>query len=598
MSFDALKSKLGRKPLTICKPSLSSCSLSFGSGNCNTIFGNPDCDVPLDCGLCYATGEPCYNTRSTCKDVANFTATTVTHTFIDEHANVPIGEAMFPSLVKVSSSANRVTFGKGLGYRAKGYMTLRDFIHDDVGIDPYVSSRTYDTEQGTFLAKMIARDKYFVGRSIEILEGYEGDTFDLNNFESREYIIENFEGPDDKGMVKVSFVDMLKKIDNKRSQCPIPSNGVLLADITDIATSLTLTPTGIGDTEYDASGLVRCGSEIMDYTRVGDVLTITRGQYGTEAKSHTADDTVQKCKVFDDNCVDILYELLNTYAEIDSSWLPYNNNPSIPDEWDDEKQSWLLDVNHYNIISKPTGVATLVDELTYQSTMLIWADSLTKKIKIRALAPATPTVTVPRFDDDAHIIAGTIKIQRNDDERLTELWVSYLPFDWSNVKDSEDFKQTFISVALEEESDDLYGDLRVKHISSRWFTTQARVSEFSTLMIKYAKNAPITLSLSVDAEHKIEIGDYVDIKTRLIQDVSGIPIYKRYYVTESKQSQQGHKFDLKVRTSFFDDLSFAYFAPDDAVDYTTDSIEYKNNYWYFTDDNGLNPDSTEGDIFI
>ena len=580
MSFETLKNQLGRKPLAICKPSLSSCSLVFGSG------------------LCTATGEPCYNTRSTCKDVLNFTASTVTHTFMDEKANVPIGEEIFPSLVKVTTSSNRVTFGKGLGYRAKGTATLRDFKHDDFGIDPYKDQRTYDTNQGTFLGKLIARNKYFVGRSIEVLEGYQGDTFDLSNFESREYIIENVAGVDDNGLVKISFVDILKKIDDKRSQCPMPSSGILLEDIEEIDTTLTLLPIGIGDEEYDANGLIRCGDEIMDFTRSGDVFTVVRGQYGTEIKSHSEEDTVQQCKVFNANCVDILHELLNTYADIDTSWLPYNNDANNRDEWDEEKQSWLLDVNHYTIISKPTGVATLVDELTYQSTMLLWADSLTKKIKIRALAPASPTSTVPRFDDNAHIIAGTIKIDRNDDERLTEIWVSYSPFDWSNTKDSEDFKQTYIEASLAEESDDLYGDLRVKQINSRWFTTQVRVSEFSNLIIKYAKDAPVTLSLSVDASDKIEVGDYVDIKTRLIQDETGAAQYKRYYVAESKQAQQGHKFDLKVRTSFFDDLDFTFFAPNDAVDFATDSEEYKKYYWYFTDDDGLNPDGSIGDVFI
>jgi len=598
MSYDTLKDELGRKPLTICKPSLSVCSLTFGSGNCDSVFGNKTCDTPIECGSCYATGTPCYNTRQTCRDSANFSATTVAHTFIDEHANVPIGEIMFPSLVKVTSSSNRVTFGKGLGYRAKGSMTLRDFKHDDIGIDPYQSERSYDTNQGTFLAKLIARDKYFVGRTIEILEGYEGDTFSLNNFESREYLIDSFDGVDSNGLVKVSFVDMLKKIDNKSSQCPILSTGVLLADITDIETSLTLTPIGIGDTEYSASGLIRCGSEIMDFTRSGDVMTIVRGQYGTEAKSQSEEDTVQECKVFNDNCVDIIYELLNTYADIDTSWLPYNDNPSSPDEWDDEKANYLQDVNHYTILSKPTGVGTLIDEITYQSTILLWADSLSKKIKLKAIAPVYPTADIPQYNDDEHIIADSMKIKRNDDERLTEMWVSYAPYDWSDVKDSEDFKQTHVTAFLEEESDDLYGDIKIKHISSRWFSSQTRVVEFSNLIMEYSKDAPVTLTFDVDANDKLEIGDYVDIKTRLILDVEGEPQYNRYYVTESKQKEKSHRFELRVRTSFFRDLSYAYIAPEDAVDYSTDSQEYRDNYWYFTDDNGLNPDLTAGDLFI
>jgi hypothetical protein len=69
-------------------------------------------------------------------------------------------------------------------------------------------------------------------------------------------------------------------------------------------------------------------------------------------------------------------------------------------------------------------------------------------------------------------------------------------------------------------------------------------------------------------------------------------------VIESKEAETGHRFDLKVRTSFFDDIDFGWFAPDDAIDYTTDTDEYKSYYGYFADDNGLNPDGTTGDVFI
>jgi hypothetical protein len=555
--------------------------------------------------------------------VLNFTSTTKEYNFIKKESNLPVGELLLPHLKKVEIAPARVTFGKGLGYRAKATITLEDFKHDDVGIDPYQSTRTYDTEQGTFFGKLIARNKYYAGRKIRLLTGYVGSgpaavthlgnvvthlgetvthglsgNYSISNFETREYLIEKIDGPDSNGNVKIIAVDTLKKIDNDRAQCPAPSTGVLNAGISAAATSATLSPSGVGS-EYSSSGAVRMGDEICSYTRSGDVLTLTRGQYGTTAAAHSADDSVQLCKIYNNiNCVNICYDLLKNYGNIPDSYLPFNDNPSDPDEWDTEKSLWLEDVTHYTVISQPTGVGTLIEELSYQSMFLIWADTLTQKVKIKAIAPSLPTDTVSTFDDFAHNIQGSIKIEKNDDERLTQLWVSFSPYDWSEIKDSENFEQTIITVAAEEEGADLYGDTRAKHINSRWFNNDTRVSSFGSLLISYAKNTPVTISVSVDAADKIEIGDYVDIKTRTNQDITGDTPYKRFYVMESKETETAHRFDLKLRTSFFDDLDFCFFAPDDAVDYTSDTQDYRDLYWYFTDDDGKNPDGSTGDVFI
>ena len=66
--------------------------------------------------------------------------------------------------------------------------------------------------------------------------------------------------------------DVLKLASDERAVCPIPSQGRLNLDMTAIATSFTVTPSGVG-ADYDASGYVRVGSEVMSYTRSGDVYS-------------------------------------------------------------------------------------------------------------------------------------------------------------------------------------------------------------------------------------------------------------------------------------------------------------------------------------
>ena len=252
MSIEVERAKLGRRPVSIVELDMDSCSLSFGTG------------------LCAATGEPCYNTRGTCKDVVNYTKTITTYSFIDQSANIPIGQSLIPCVKSVSYSPTKLTLNDGLGYRSKASVTLQDFKHHDKGVDPYVSSRTHDTSSGTYFLKFFARNKYYNGRTIRIKTGYledasinyvtdegvvvtdEGedvfiynDKYHSSNFKTREYIIDKI-NITAEGIVQITGIDVLKKIDNKRSQCPAPSEGNLSADITDSQTTLTLIPSGIG----------------------------------------------------------------------------------------------------------------------------------------------------------------------------------------------------------------------------------------------------------------------------------------------------------------------------------------------------------------
>lgn len=604
MSYATNKEFMGGQPVTLCRVTLERCSLTFGTSPCT------------------ATGEKCYNTRFTCKDPTNFASEEKAWTFIDQKAPAQPGYNFIHALIKSTQAPARVGYGEGIGYRAKGNVTLQDFVDDDSTEDPYYATRTYDTSQGTFFGKWLARNPYYTGRKIEILTGYFGggaatvtnlslpvthlgdlvtdgttNEFTYTNFETAEYQIESISGPDDKGVVSIGFVDILKKLDDKRAQCPTPSQGKLSADITSAATSATLTPSGIGST-YAVSGIIRIGDELMDFTRSSDTLTLTRAQYGSTATNHSADTKVQECVELDDNLVDLIYLLCNTYAGIPAANLPYNDNPASPDEWDDEKADWFEDSTFYGIISEPTGVETLITELCYQGMALMWADPLTQKVKLKAIAPSLPTDTVSSYDDMTGIIDDSVTLKKLDDERYTRIYISFNPHSWARTKDPEDFAEGHLEIAANEEGANLYGDTRIKTILSRWFTTSARVEAFAAYQIGYARDTPREIVMNIDASVRPELGSNIDISTALIQGATGAADTKRYYVVEVKEMAAAHKYQVRARSSFFAALEFCFFAPDDAVDYSTDTDAYKEAYWYFTDDNGLNSDGTPGDVFI
>ncbi|MEG7982397.1 hypothetical protein U2054_15520, partial [Listeria monocytogenes] len=87
-------------------------------------------------------------------------------------------------------------------------------------------------------------------------------SFNIANFEKRTYFLDGFDGIDASGIVKITAKDILKLAGDDRSVCPKPSVGKINADITNSATTATLTPIGVGALDYPSSGFIRIGSEV------------------------------------------------------------------------------------------------------------------------------------------------------------------------------------------------------------------------------------------------------------------------------------------------------------------------------------------------
>lgn len=98
----------------------------------------------------------------------------------------------------------------------------------------------------------------------------------------------------------------------------------MTADIDDNDLSFTLSPAGIGNTGYPASGTGAIGGkEVVTFTRVADVVTIVRAQFNTEAVAHKAGDRFQLCLVYDaEDPADVIADLFENYASIPSSAIP------------------------------------------------------------------------------------------------------------------------------------------------------------------------------------------------------------------------------------------------------------------------------------
>ena len=385
-------SSFGRQPFNYVELELDFCANVAGVAPCTAI----------------ETGDAkCFNTFASCNDTANFNKTTKIYRFCSPNgARVPVGLDAIPCLKSISMSPAQIDAKNGMGLRASCDIRLQDFPHDDIRIDPYVNDRTYiPINQGTYFGKLKARNPFYNARIMRVYTGFlnTDGSFSADKFERRTFVIEAWDGLDALGVTRIMGKDVLKLASDERAVCPIPSQGRLNLDMTAIATSFTVTPSGVG-ADYDASGYVRVGSEVMSYTRSGDVFTVVRGQRNTLAATHKQLDTVQLCKEFlGQTSQNIVYDLLTNFASVSTSYIDKS-------AWDAEQVGYLPRL--YNaLITTPTGVSKLITELSEQVGFFLYWDEVIEKIVFRAIRPNSGSEQITALTSEYNLLADSLKLK-------------------------------------------------------------------------------------------------------------------------------------------------------------------------------------------
>ena len=253
------------------------------------------------------------------------------------------------------------------------------------------------------------------GRDIRLIQGLLGQS--LEQMETRHYVIENTEGPDPQsGNFSIVAKDVLKLADDDRAQAPRLSNGFLVGSANTSITAVTMSPTGIGNLEYPTSGWVAIGGEeICAFTRSGDDLTLTRGQLGTTAAEHEAQDRVQLVLRFiGEDPADVIAELFEDYAGIDASYIPIS-------QWQTETGTFLQRL-YTATIAEPTGVNKLVSELVEQAALAIWWDDREALVRLQVLR-GIPT-TASQFTAN-NTLEGSLRSKEQPTKRVSQVWSYY-----------------------------------------------------------------------------------------------------------------------------------------------------------------------------
>lgn len=388
-----------------------------------------------------------------------------------------------PIIDSVSFTPARISLGKDLGQRAELEITFDDCRYIFNG---------ESFEQGTFWGKW--RGRYGTklrGRALRLIRGVVGQA--IEDMDTRHYIIDTTDGPTFDGKYTIAAKDLLKFADNDRAQAPAVSTGSLAGSIDDVTTSLTASPTGIGDAEYPASGWVCLGgSEVVSFTRSGDVFTITRAQLGTVAQSHDAGDRVQLVKRFTGNTVaDIINDLLTNYAGVDSAYIPLT-------DWETEAATYL-GVIYARTITDPTSVNELISELIAQAALALWWDDRAKMIRLNVLREISTNAAT--FGDQ-QILENSFRVQEQPDKRISQLWTFY---GQKNPTDSAGKKENFRAVEIDEDlgREAEYGSPEIFITTGKWLETQSSAQRLNAIQLSRFRDPPRRLGFDLFRDQAI-----------------------------------------------------------------------------------------------
>lgn len=595
MSYDTLKSSPGRERIDVIQITLERCTLTNGTAPCTAT-------------------SPCVNSWATCRSKVNYVPEDWTVSFCTPASICPDG--YIPFLQSVSSDSAEPDTENGLGKRASVRFTFRDAPHDDIGIDPYVASRSYKAmERGTFWPRFRARWPFYQGRKVVWYRGYAHEPFSLANCKRLEFIAEDLKGWGG-GTITLTAKDPLKLADNDQAEYPPRSTGVLVSALSSGSTPTQIDIVTDRPTEYDIQSwepsfsAIRIGDEIIKYTTVA---TITGGvrlsgltfggfdQYSTKRANHDAADAVQKCAYFKAmRPIDVFQVLLVDGAGIDTAYIPYS-------EWLDEAVTWIAGFRLTRLVCEPEGVKAHFDELVPQtSTWAIWWDEESSLIRYRVVRPPDLSEVIGTLTDDANIISGTVHCVDDTDRLLNEVYVTTGQVDPTKTKDEVgNYRAGFITVNADSQGLKETRLRKSKTIFGRWhpISNRAELQVVVDRMLLNRSRPPIRIEMEVDRkDDSVKTGDFIDLETFTMPDQFGDTATTRVRVLASRNGADTLKLTARAELFASGEVgSFARIAPDTfaaGTAYADCSTSDKSYYMFMADADGYLDGGDAGKVLL
>lgn len=505
----------------------------------------PRCSRTFGVSPCLATGTACYNTDASCRFITALDLTDEVSTFFVMPAanrSLPSGfqpGTAIPALIDVDTAPTVLNVGAGnedispLGLRSVATVGLRDFPSNDVGFDPYLSTRSFDpVTRGSFWTKWLVRHPYHVGYTLRVYDGYFGD--ELADMIKREYSIEKIDAS--RASVRITAKDILRKVTDTEVTAPVLSPGALSLDLADTGTSFQVSGAVVAD--YPATGHVRIGDELIAYTGRALVGTnveftgLTRGALNTAPNDHSQFDQVQRVLSYVDQPVsDIIYDLLVTWGSIPTTYI-------TKADWDAEWLEWRELYRFTGHVTSPVQVQKLVGELCQQGLMNVWWDERIQKILLRAQRPNfSPGI----ITQEGHIVADSVVITEKPESRASQVYVYYgLRNPVMSLTDKASFANAEVFIDVDKERQ-YGGETKVKEIFCRWVNTGviARSLGGAYLLRFRDVRRHITFNLTAKDISTFWTGDIAEIRHFLSVDMTGLEAIQPWLITSAETVEQG-----------------------------------------------------------
>lgn len=613
MTYAGAASQYGKHAVQIVELYLDACTLTYSVAPC----------------MASITGVRCFNTRSTCKDTANYTRGTKVYRFSTvriDGIQAPGDSPTFPVVLSLETSPTVLTPGKGLGVRSTVSISLADFPWTDSGIDPYLAQRltassavtydslsafyddmvaiyddlaitpTYPDNIGSFWGKFLKRNRFYQNRRLDVLTGFldENGLYDSANFKRRTYIITNIAGPNPDGRIVIEGSDPLKFADGEKAKFPQASTSKLNGAIDPSVTTISvLDPDDILTAWYGATPTqryLRIDEEIIHVDSASGLgsgtvsISIDRAtmpsQYDSSKNipaAHNDAATVQICWEFDNAMVyDIVYYLLFNVASMPSAYLPYST-------WKEGIDANFPDLSFSTLLTDPIAVKDLLTEITELSVLLWWHER-DQVVYLKGLR--FEQTHEAQIEDQDNIIGDTLSVTEDQKSLATQFWTFYdITWPLANPKLLSSFRIVDVRADLEKESADEYGLPSIREVRSRWLngSDSGIVSEVGGTMIRQYSDVRKVITFNLDPkDDNYWVGDTVGISTKYVQDEDGNAVAKNYLITQSVETFNGAGVQINhTATELFSFVNIGNIAPNDVSQpYSSALQDDKNKYAY------------------
>lgn len=571
----------------------------------------PRCSLRFGVGACPATladGPRCFNNWGTCTAKAAYQGDgSITWRFMRPGQHLPpmyerdgehIKTDPLPLLVDAAPRSAKINIGalrdgeKPLGITGKATVGFLDAPFDDYVGDWYVDQRA--SRRGNFWAKFAARNPFFANQRLTIYEGLVGQ--DLAEMEKRLYLVENIDGPSSDGKVTLTAVDPLRLADDRRAKFPRETAIELQADIDDATTTVRVIAALLDDLTdpfgNTAARYLTIGSEILRFTGQTDegdgryLLTgVARGQLGTVAASHKAEDKCQRCGHYQLlDAWDIAYDLVANHTPIPTEFVDKA-------QWDAEAGVYLQGYQFTRTIPAPQPVNKLLGELMRDATFYIWWDERSQTIPLKAVRPEIAVRTVT---DAGDFVAGSIDIERKPDQRISRAIVYYGVENPTEGDDPKNYRHKRGRIEADAENEAGGAEVLEKVIFSRWIVSDTHAREMLQRMLARFAYTPVYLPVTM-VDDGLRLGDVVRVQTRLITDTEGGEVVLRWQVIEAQRVKAAETTRYLLQQFIYQSVRYGVWMADDAPTFAeADEGQREMGGMWWSDEDGRMPDGSAG----